>query len=467
MMVDVAVLGGGISGLATAWELVRRGRNVVVLERQARAGGKAISERIDGFLMEHGPSSVSAAAGAAAVLSADLDLDRQHVDLGAGVKRRYLTKGGALCGIATHPLAFIASSYLPLGARLRVAAEALVPARRSADEETVEQFWRRRFGQKFVDRVIDPLVAGLLAGRPGDLSMKAVFPQIAAMERRHGSIALGMVSSLLRGGRMPARRLFSWRNGIGTLPDRIAELLGPAVRTGVAVRRIVPCGRVIRIETGGLGTIHAGTVVLATQPTVAAALLGGVDEAGAEAAAAIGAPPLAVVFLAYPRSQVAHPLDGLGYLTPAQEGRALSGALFCSTMFAGRAPDGYVALAGYVGGARAPGLAMEPAGALIDAARAEFKDLLGARGDPVLARVRQWPVGLPQYRPGHARHVAALTSIADRVPGLYVTGNYLAGVSIGACLTQANETAVAVDGVLKRRDTERVPVTRRQQATSA
>ncbi|NIR28898.1 MAG: protoporphyrinogen oxidase, partial [Gammaproteobacteria bacterium] len=221
-----------------------------------------------------------------------------------------------------------------------------------------------------------------------------------------------------------------------------------AVRTGVAVRRIRAVDGGFRIEAGAQGEIHACAVVIATQPHVAAQLLETVTPTGAEAAAAIEAPPLAVVFLGYRRRQVAHALDGLGYLTPSGERRNLTGALFCSTMFEGRAPRGHVALAGYVGGSRAPHLAGLCTGDLLDLARAEFSDLLGADGEPVVARVHRWARGLPQYNLGHARLAAALRATSQEVPGLYVTGNYLRGVSLGACVEQAVETAVRVDHFL-------------------
>jgi oxygen-dependent protoporphyrinogen oxidase len=243
---------------------------------------------------------------------------------------------------------------------------------------------------------------------------------------------------------MPGRRLFSWRDGMGSLPRALAAQLGPVVRTGVAVRRILPHSRGFRVDAGAAGSLEARAVVIATQPHVTAALLEGLDAQAAAAAAAIEAPPLAVVFLGYHRRQVAHPLDGLGYLTPAAEGRALTGALFCSTMFAGRAPEHHVALAGYIGGSRAPDLARLPRDEVVDLARAEFKDLIGARGEPVVARVRQWPQGLPQYRPGHDQRIRVLTAGEHRKPGVFVTGNYLRGVSVAACLDQAAETAALV-----------------------
>jgi oxygen-dependent protoporphyrinogen oxidase len=445
MTVDVAIIGGGVSGLATAHALVRQGHRVVVLERQVRAGGNAVSEHIGGFLMEHGPSSVNAAVPAASAVSRAMDLEALCSELGPGVRYRYLLGENRLHRISPHPLGFVASDYLSLPARLRLLAEVLVPRGPAADEETVAQFCARRFGAEFAERVIDPLVGGLLAGRAAGLSMRAVFPALLDLERRYGSIARGVLRRrLLGGGKMPGRRLFSWRDGIGTLPKALARRLGPAIKTGVAVRRIRPTPFGFRIDAGSAGAIEARSVVLATQPHVAASLLEAVDEAGAAAAAEIDAPPLAVVFLGYRRQQVAHPLDGLGYLTPEREQRALSGGLFCSTMFAGRAPEGHVALAGYIGGDRAPDLALLPAADLVDLTRSEFHDLLGARGEPVVARVRQWPRGLPQYRLGHGGRVAALREAEGRRPGLFVTGNYFAGPGIATCLAQAEETAARV-----------------------
>ena len=461
MTVDVAVIGGGISGLFAAYELVRRGHRVAVLERQVRAGGNAISERLGGFLMEHGPSSVNAASPVADDLSRRVGIDALRCELGSGVRYRYLVRAGTLYRIPIHPFGFLASPYLTIGGRLRMMAEPLVPPLRIDAGETVAAFWRRRFGSEFSDRVIDPLVGGLFAGRAAELSMAATFPAVLDMEQRFGSVIRGAIRSRRAGGRMPGRRLFSWRDGVGTLPQAIVRELGCAVRTGIAVRRITRLAGSFRVEAANSAALHARVVVIATQPHVAAALLDGIDGPGAEAAGAIDAPPLAVTFLGYARRQVDHPLDGLGYLTPSAERRALSGALFCSTMFAARAPEEHVALVGYGGGARAPDLALRTSAELIAIAREEFSDLLGARGDPVVARVRRWPRGLPQYRSGHERHVAALRDVERRCAGLFVTGNYFAGVSVAACLTQALATASRVHGVLRgdREDLDRTAPT--------
>jgi oxygen-dependent protoporphyrinogen oxidase len=265
MTVDVTVIGAGISGLATAGALARQGHRVVVIERQVRAGGNAVSERFDGFLMEHGPSSVNGAAAVAAEMSRSLGLDPLRCGLGPGVRYRYLVRDGRARRIATHPFGFLVSDYLSTAARLRLLTEVLVPPRGRGGEETVAQFWRRRFGAEFVERVIDPLIGGLFAGCADDLSMAAVFPTLLEMERSHGSITLAMLRRRRAGAKMPGRCLFSWRDGIATLPRSLAERLGPALRAGVAVRRVRDCAGGFRIEAGAAGAFETRAVVLATR----------------------------------------------------------------------------------------------------------------------------------------------------------------------------------------------------------
>lgn len=447
-MIDVAVIGGGVSGLSCGYFLARRGFDVAVLERQVTAGGNAVSERIGRFLMEHGPSSVSPLHAEVSDLSRDLGLDAQRLGVGGNVRYRYLTKGGTLARISAGPAGFLTAPYLSLRGRGRLLAEIAVPRRSTETDESVAEFFVRRFGHEFTEKVIDPVVGGLYAARAEDLDMALVFPKLVEMECRLGSVTLGIVARMIAGNRMPGRRLFSWRDGIGALPRALARRLGRRLATGVAVRRIAKEGPSFRIEAGQAGTFRARSVVLATQPHVAAGLIEPLDEAAAEALSQIPSPPISVVFLGYSRDQVAHPLDGIGYLTPSEKPRQVGGALFCSTMFADRAPEGHVAVSAYIGGSRAQDAARLSADDLVALARADVEDLLGVHGDPVLARVRHWPRGLPQMTLGHGSRLAAIAQAQQQLSGLFLTGNYVDGIGIGACVTRASRTSDQVTGFL-------------------
>jgi oxygen-dependent protoporphyrinogen oxidase len=391
-------------------------------------------------------------------VSARLGLDEQRVFLGEDVKYRYLTKKGGLSDIPIHPLGFFTSSHLSIRGRLAMAGELFKPVRKEGGDESVDAFFRRRFGAEFAEKIIDPLTGGLFAAASTDLSAKATFPALVDMEKRYSSVTAGAISRRLRGRKMPARRLYSWSSGIGALPRALSAQLKHRIRTGVTVRRIKALPSGFRIDAGGAGMIEARSVIIATQPHVAGMLLETIDETAAEAALGITAPPIAVIFLGYRRAQVSHPLHGLGYLTASGEGREVSGALFPSSMFAGRAPSGHVSLAAYVGGSRRRDLALASPKTLIDIVRDEFKDLLGATGEPQITRVKQWPMGLPQTSLGHQQRLDAFASAENALPGLFLTGNYFSGPGIMACVSCAIETADRVDKHLRAMDTGRLAV---------
>ena len=442
MTSKVVVIGAGISGLATADALVHHGYDVTVLERQAQVGGNAISERFDGFLMEHGPSTLNAAFPAVLARVANLGLDAATVDLGQGVRKRYLRDRGQLHGISVNPLGFFLSGYLSLRARMSIAGEIFRCPKLGTEEETIHAFVSRRFGAEFADKVIEPLAAGIFMGDAQELSISGAFPKLVEMEQRFGSIMRGVIAA--KRGTEPGRRLFSWPGGIAELPRAYARRLSERIKTCITVLRISQTGFGFRIETSNKGSIQADVVVLAVQPHVAAALIENLDPEGAGALADIPAPPVAVVFLGYERNQVAHPLDGLGFLSTKGGDQITSGAQFASTMFPDRAPEGHVSIAAYVGGARNPEMAGLPHQDCVASVHSELSGLLGISGSPVVQRTRHWPRGLPHYTLGHSRRRGVLETISQREPGLYLTGNYLSGVSVAGCIEQANVTVEAI-----------------------
>ncbi len=440
-MLDVVVIGGGISGLATAHGLMQRGLDAVVLEHQITPGGNAISERFDGFLMEHGPTTFSASVPDATEQLEALDLLTGARDLGPEVRRRYLRNKGRLIGVSAHPAGFLMSNYLSPKARVSMLLEALRPRKADGAEESIHDFTTRRFGREFADKIIEPMAAGLFMGDSKQLSIYGAFARLAEMEQKHGSIIKGILKA--RKGSEPGRHLYSWREGIGTIPTTLAKRLGARVRTGVTVHKVAKSAFGFNVRTSQ-GDVQARTVVLAVQPHVATALLEPLDLDGAAAAGAIAAPPVNVVFLGYRREQVGHPLDGLGFLSTKDNNRIISGAQFLSTMYEGRAPNGYVAISAYTSGVRNPELVKLDEATLVGEVHKELAELLDIKGPPKLHRTRRWSLGLPQYELGHSKRVAVLDSVADRVPGLFITGNFLQGISVANCLSRANETALGV-----------------------
>jgi len=446
-MHDVIVIGGGVSGLAAAHDLVQRGLDVQLLERQVRVGGNAITERFDGFLMEHGPTTFNASIPEAVEQIRDLGLLDQAHDLGSNVKRRYLRDGGKLTGISANPMGFFKSDYLSRMARLRILFEGLIPRNKSGTEESIHAFVARRFGREFADKVMDPMAAGIFMGDSRQLSISGAFPKLAEMEQELGSITRGILRA--KRGTEPGRHLYSWDGGIGTIPHTIAAGLSARVHTGITVTGLGKTATGFVVETSH-GTRSARAVVLAVQPHVAASLLENIDPDGAAATGEITAPPVNVAFFGYRRTQVAHPLDGLGFLSTKDDNRILSGAQFASTMYPGRAPDGYVSISAYAGGVRNPELAIMSEADLTAQMHQELAEMLGIKGKPIITRTRRWALGLPQYTIGHTARQSVFAQTPERIDGLFVTGNYTHGVSVANCLKSAAATAAEVAATLMR-----------------
>lgn len=441
----VIVIGGGISGLAAAHRLMQAGRKVILLDRRDTPGGRVYSESRDGFLVEHGPNSMISPAPGAEALIDTLGLTSERIDKSSAVRHRYLVRDGKAHALPIDPLGFFSSGFFSLRGRLRLLLEPFVPRR--IDDESVADFIRRRFGSELLDYVFDPLVGGLYAGDPEKLSVSALLPRLKQLETHYGSVVRGAARKMLAGmdARYDPRRrmLFSFRNGMATLPRQLAATLGKNLRSGVRVEALHPLaggGYRLKLRTQDRQeTLQASQIVVALPAYAAARLLEPLSAETATALAGIEHPPLAVVALGYRRRDVAHPLDGLGALTPTVERRNILGFLFSSTLFANRAPDDHVLLTAYVGGARQPDLARLPRDELIALVQAEAADLLGCRGETVFDSVRYWQHGLPQPDLGHPGRMHELRDLEAEFPGLAITGNYVAGVSTATCI----DTAVA------------------------
>ena len=461
--VDVVVVGAGISGLAAGFRLMRAGMRVVVLEASQRPGGALVSQEAAGFRFELGPNTVLESDPSLPALIRDCGLDGERLVAAPAARRRWVWHGGRLRALPSGPLAFLLSPLFPPAAKLRLLREPWVAPRPSArdddaDEETIADFVRRRLGEAFLERAVGPFVSGVYAGDPERLAVRWATPRIAALEATHGSLVRGMLARLahsvalarLRVGRKgggppgtpPRGAMVSLRGGLEELPRRLAREIGD-VRCGVACRAVRHDGRGFVVEHAG-GTVGARHVLLAVPADVAAALL---DEASAGRSRLLAELPyaaVAVVAAGYRRQDVAHPLDGFGFLRATGAGGAglrMLGCLFTSSLFPGRAPEGCVALTAFLGGRTDPEAAAWSDERLGAAVQEDLGRALGLRGEPLARVVRRWPRAIPQYERGHGRFVALQSELERELPGLYLAGNYLHGISVPDCVR--NATALA------------------------
>lgn len=437
----VLIVGGGISGLATAWFLRQRGHAVAVLEAGAEPGGSVRTIRRDGFLVEAGPNSVLYRDGALGDLVRGVDLERDLIEANAAAKRRYIAKDGRPVPLPGDPLGFLSTRVFTPAGKLRLLLEPFYG--RAVAEESIAQFVRRRLGPQFLDWAIDPFVSGVYAGDPARLSVRAATPKIYALETEYGSLFLGAAARMLRGrpsGPQPMGRLVSFRAGMQTLPRAIAGRLGGDFRAGEAVLAIARQPKGWAVRTASV-TEEADDLVLAVPAYRAAELLAPIDRDASDMLRGIRYPSVASVALGFERAQVVHPLDGFGMLIPGRLGCETLGVLFSSTLFPERAPPGRVLLTAFVGGARHEPAGGLPEGALVERVLAELGPLLGIRGAPVFQQVTRWAQAIPQYELGHLERLARIDEALGRLSGLHVRANWRDGVSLGDCVANAQTLA--------------------------
>ncbi|MBJ7259404.1 MAG: protoporphyrinogen oxidase [Chthoniobacterales bacterium] len=425
------ILGAGLTGLTAAVSLRRRGVPVTVLESGARAGGPVASEESGGFLVERGPNSMM--TGEPEVLQFLADIGLADEMIAPLAKKRFLVSRGHPQALPQSFFAALTTPLFSFGGKLRVLREPFVP-RVAAEDESLASFVRRRLGPEILARAVEPFVAGIYAGDPEMLSARQAFPRLWNLEHAHGSLLRGALRA--RGGLRP--RAFSFKGGMGSLPDKMASLLGGDLHCGSRVRSIAREGRSWLVEWSDGVASHrvCAAELICAVPALVAASLPWPDEirpalVGLEA---VPYPPVTIVALGFRRADVAHALDGFGMLVPSAERRKILGTIFSSSLFPGRAPEDRVMLTTFVGGARQPSIAQMEDGPLEQAVVSDLADLVGVRGEPVFRRIIRWPRAIPQYNLGHERIIRALEKLEAASPGLHLVGNYRGGIAAGQCI---------------------------------
>lgn len=424
------VVGAGLSGLAAAHALARRGENVLILEASQRPGGVVRTERRGGFLLEVGPNTVRPSAEFLRLID-ELGLSSEVV-LADPRSPRFIDFGGALHPVPMSAAGFATSRLLSLTGKLRILAEPFV-SRGTDDEESVGGFVARRLGAQVAERLVDPFVGGIFAGAAASLSVSAAFPTLHRWEREHGSLLVGAITERSKTRPRPThpggKGLVSFREGLEALPRALARSLGPALRSGVSVRAVAPRGGRWTVSAGG-EELDCDRVILATPAYGSSTLVSAFAPDAGRALDSVSHPPLAVLHLAWAEASLPRPLAGFGHLVAASPRRRILGAVWSSSLFAGRAPAGRALLTVFLGGSRDP-LALELTDdELVAAAARDLSEEGLVRGEPEPVLVTRWPRAIPQYERGHAARMEALAEAERRFPGLRLTGNYRGGVSV-------------------------------------
>lgn len=451
-VVDVIVVGGGISGLATAFGAQQRGASVEVLDAGERAGGVIRTVLRDGALCEAGPNSALDTTPRINELLDALGIRDERADASAVASTRFIVRGGKLLALPTSPGAFLTTPAFTLGAKLRLLREPFVAPAPPDAEESIAAFVRRRLGTELLDYAIDPFVSGVYAGDPEQISVPAAFPRLHALEQKYGSLIKGQIKGA-RERRRSAETAkntagsFSFRMGMQTITDALARAVGRVV-TGVRVQQILRNAdgtwTVTGIRDGAPVIHHARAVVLAVPAYAAAELVRELAPAATQGLAAIPYAAVASVASAYRRSDVGHSLAGFGFLVPKKEQRRILGSLFSSSMFEGRAPAGTVLLTSFIGGRRNPALPAKPDAELAAIVHGELQALAGARGEPLWMNVTRWTHAIPQYNLGHRERLRPVEDAERALPGLFFCASYRGGVSVGDCIKSAHGMAETV-----------------------
>lgn len=427
-----AVVGAGLSGLVRARALVARGEDVVLFEESDRAGGVVRSERRAGYLLELGPNTVRPTPELSSLVD-ELGLADETLLADARLPR-YVDFGGRLHPLPTSPAALLGTRLLSARGKLRLLREPFVP-RGDPSKESVRAFFARRLGTEVADRLVEPFVSGIWAGRSDALAAAHAFPALVSAETEFGSLTRGGLAALRRLASSRASRsgLLSFRSGLEALPRRIAEELGSRVRFGAGVDSVQRAGKRWVLSAAG-EDVEVDAVCLAAPAGAAARLLRELDPEAAAALADIPHPPLVVLHVGL-RGPI--PLRGFGHLVVPQPGRRILGAVWSSNLFPDRAPEGSSLITVFLGGARDPAAIELSDADLLVAATRDLDATFAARTELEPILVTRYPQALPQYDFAHGERLAHLARAERELPGLTLLGNYRGGVSVGDVVRSA------------------------------
>lgn len=461
-MKKILIIGGGISGLATAWLLRSKARaagkelEITLLEKEERPGGKIRSIKAEGYTCEWGPNGFLDSKPQTLDLCRKLGVEDNLHRSNDNARKRFIFSGGELHQLPDGAPAFLKSRLISWPGKLRLAMEPtpfISPPPVGVDE-TLAAFGRRRLGGEALDKLIAPMVSGIFAGDPETMSLVSCFPRIAELEREYGGLIRAMImlakkkkrdqaaGKVVSSAAGPGGVLTSFREGIQYLADAMATSLGDLVKPGIAVTSVEKGADLPYLVKCSDGSEYGADQVIIASPAFAAAeMLAGLDDGIAATLRRIPYASMTVICFGYSRGQIGRSLDGFGYLIPKKEGLSTLGTLWDSSMFENRAPEGKVLLRSMMGGACFPDYVTLSDDEVVARVRKDLQLTMGIDAAPEFVRIFRHPQAIPQYTVGHSDRLQALEQALKAHPGLILTGNSYRGIGLNDCVAAAERAA--------------------------
>ncbi len=479
-MKRVVIIGGGIAGLATAYSLSElappgEGIEVVILESKKKVGGNIQTESRDGFIIEGGPDCFLSEKPWAMALCRKLGLGGKLTPTNDRLRKTYVLSGGRLHELPEGVILMIPTKIMPLAlsrlistrGKLRMLLEIFIPKKKDDSDESLGSFVRRRLGAEVLDKIAEPLVAGIHAADPETMSVRSSFPKFVELEEQHGSLIRGMVKRMAqfkKKKKMSATNPWEDRKKMTmfvTLRDGMSELIETLVSVikdrGALIKTDCTVKRVQETKDGRYSVIinkeeklSADAVVIAAPAHAASRLTAGLDKELSKKLGTIPFSSTATVTMAFKKTDLKGPLTGFGFVVPRAEGRSIMASTWSSVKFEGRAPVDSVLIRCFVGGAKGGELLNQNNKEMTEMVRGELRDIMGISAKPLFTRIYKWKKAMPQYTIGHEERVHDIEQMSASHRGLFLTGSSYHGIGIPDSIHGGEITAKKILSLLSK-----------------
>ncbi len=442
----IAIIGGGISGLSALHFIKHRYGShceVTLFEKETRIGGTIGTDRKDGFISDWGPNGFLDKVPLTLEMISELGIDDLLEPANPKAENRYIYKNSKLHAISPSPIKFLKSSLLSIKGRGRLIVEPFIKQKKDDKDESIFEFAKRRIGKEAAETLIVPMVSGIFGGDARKLSLKACFPIMVEMEHEHGSLIKAMIAKKKQGSKGgpagPQGRLTSFKNGLYTVIESFENQYRDNITTGMEITGINYDNSKFEISFKYNQPINFDAVICAAPAFAASKIVTDLDNSLAQLLSSIPYSSISVACLGYRQKDISHNLNGFGFLVPRNQGKRILGAIWTSSIFESRSPNGMAQLRVMLGGATDPDAISMDDDKMINLIHDEISPMLGINNRPEYINLFKWQKGIPQFVLGHPEKIRHLTEFQEKYPGLFFTGNAYDGIGLNDCIVRSDK----------------------------